>query len=137
MKWLTVPKFVGVHNLSRETSPLTVQYCTSFATKLRGLTFRRDLAVDQGILLVLDQPGRLNSAIHSLFMRFDFTVVWLNQDLVVVDRQLARPWRPLFISRRPARFVLELASSRQEDFRPGELLGLTELLDEVARHPPF
>jgi hypothetical protein len=34
-------------------------------------------------------------------------VVWINSDMQVVDKVLARSWRPAYFSKQPAKYVLE------------------------------
>jgi len=69
--------------------------------------FRRHLLPDEALLLVGRRESRLETAIHMLFVFFPISVFWLDRDGRVVDRTLARPFRPLYVSRQPARDVLE------------------------------
>jgi uncharacterized membrane protein (UPF0127 family) len=69
--------------------------------------FRRSLADDEGLLLVGGRESRSESAIHMLFVFFPIAAIWLDGGGEIVDAQLARPWRPLYVPRRPARDVLE------------------------------
>jgi hypothetical protein len=102
-------RYVFVQNAQRpfSISP-RVRYCDSFLCQLRGLMFRRSLDVEEGLLLVQPQDGRLASAIHMLFVPFPLAVFWLDSQLRVVDKVLAQPWRPAYFPRQPARYVLEL-----------------------------
>jgi len=84
-----------------------VRRCTSFSCRLRGLTFRRSLADDEGLLLVGQRESRVEAAIHMFFVFFPIAVVWMDGKGRVVDAQLARPFRPLYVPRAPARDVLE------------------------------
>ncbi|OQY23914.1 MAG: hypothetical protein B6I35_02625 [Anaerolineaceae bacterium 4572_32.2] len=81
--------------------------CASFLCRLRGLTFRRSLDDDEGLLLVGRRESRADTAIHMFFVFFPIAAVWLDQSGRVVDAQLARPFRPLYVPRAPARDVLE------------------------------
>jgi len=84
-----------------------VRACRSFLCRLRGLTFRRSLSDDEGLLLVEQRQSRVESAIHMFFVFFPIAVIWLDQDDRVVDMRLARPFYPLYVSRSAARSVLE------------------------------
>jgi uncharacterized membrane protein (UPF0127 family) len=84
-----------------------VRHCASFLCRLRGLTFRRTLNDDEGLLLVGHQESRTDTAIHMFFVFFPIAAIWLDQDGRVVDAQLARPFRPLYVPSAPARDVLE------------------------------
>jgi uncharacterized membrane protein (UPF0127 family) len=50
----------------------------------------------------------------------DLTVVWINSAFDVVDVTLARRWRPLYVPREPASYVLELHLERLQDFKIGD-----------------
>jgi len=87
--------------------PLRVRRCDTFLCRLRGLTFRRSLPADEGLLFVERAESRVGTAIHMFFVFFDIGVVWLAADGTVVDAQLARPFRPYYAPRAPARYYLE------------------------------
>jgi len=69
--------------------------------------FRRGLGPDEALLLVERADGRAAAAIHMFFVPFDLAVVWINSAGQVVDKVLARPWRPFYGPQAPARFILE------------------------------
>lgn len=118
-----------IHQLSRpEKPPLRVLYCASFLCRLRGLMFRRSLPPNYGLLLVESKDSRVDAAIHMLFMRMDLTAVWINSQGEVVDVRLARRWRPAYIPRRPARYILETAANSFDDFKIGDQVRLEELV---------
>jgi len=87
---------------------------------LRGLTFRSRLSLDQGLLLVGKRDSRLDSSIHMLFVAFDLTVIWINSEMQVVDKIIAKSWRPAYFSKQPARYVLEIHPERWEDYEIGD-----------------
>lgn len=112
---------IDIQNLTRPlAAPLQVGVAESFAAKLRGLMFRRSLPASQGLLLVEPSESRAGASIHMLFMAFDLCIVWLDSDLVVVDRQIAQRWRSLLLPAKAARYVLECSPSRYADFQPGD-----------------
>jgi uncharacterized membrane protein (UPF0127 family) len=112
-----------VHNQTRPlTSPIQARYCASYLCRLRGLTFRRSLAPDEGLLLVQQKESRLDTAIHMLGVFMDLTVVWISAAREVVDVRLARRWRLAYVPKAPALYVLELAGERYEEFQPGDRL---------------
>jgi len=84
--------------------------------------FRKNLAADHGLLLVQKRESRLDAAIHMLFMRIDIGVVWVNSDLEVVDLRIARRWRPFYIPKAPAKYILEIAVDRFNEFNLGDKL---------------
>ena len=121
---------VYVNNLSRALpSPLKLDYCDTFLSRLRGLTFRRSLSPDQGILLVQSKASRLDSAIHMLGVFIDLAVIWLDEDCQVVDQVLARKWRLIYFPNRPARYIIEISATRLQEFRIGDELIFEEVVE--------
>lgn len=115
-----MPRFVTVQNLERRIrQPSRLIVCDSFLCRLRGLMFRRRLAPDEGLLLTIERDSRLDTAIHMLFVPFDLAVFWINSDMEVVDKTLARAWHPAYIPRRPARYVLETHPRHLNDYEIG------------------
>ncbi len=114
-------RYVLVQNVQRPFSiPPRVRYCDSFLCQLRGLMFRRSLDVEDGLLLVQRQDGRLVSAIHMLFVFFPLAVFWVDSQFRVVDKVLAQPWRLAYFPQRPARYILELHPAYFLLLNPGE-----------------
>ena len=116
-----MPKIITVQNSNRTIAgPLQIKYCDTFFTQLRGLTFRSWLAPEEGLLLVGARDSRLDSSIHMFFVSFDLSVIWINSDMQVVDKVLAKSWRPAYFSKYPARYVLEIHPGRWGDFEIGD-----------------
>jgi uncharacterized membrane protein (UPF0127 family) len=116
-----MPKLITVENKNRTiTGPLRIKYCDTFLTQLRGLTFRSGISRDEGLLLVGKRDSRIDSSIHMLFVPFDLTVIWINSSMQVVDKVLAKSWRPAYFSQQPARYVLEIHPGRWGDFEIGD-----------------
>ncbi|MBI4732337.1 MAG: DUF192 domain-containing protein [Chloroflexi bacterium] len=112
---------IQIQNKDRPlTRPLQAGYCRSFLCRLRGLMFRFLLAPDQGLLLVQPRDSRLDSAIHMLFVFMDLAVIWINSDNVVVDTVLARAWRPAYVPRAAAKYILEIHPDRLNEFSIGD-----------------
>jgi uncharacterized membrane protein (UPF0127 family) len=91
-------------------------YCDSFLCQLRGLTFRHQIARDEGLLLVQRHDSRLEASIHMLFCFTDLAVIWLDSSFIVVDKVLAKVWRPAYFPARPAKYILEIHPERLGDF---------------------
>lgn len=57
---MKAPRWVRVRNRSHPlTSPLNARYCETFLCRLVGLTFRKELPAEQGLLLVHGGENRL------------------------------------------------------------------------------
>jgi uncharacterized membrane protein (UPF0127 family) len=114
-------KYISIENTNRGIGdPLRVKFCDTFLTQLRGFTFRSRLAVDEGLILAGKRDSRLESSIHMFFVSFDLSVLWINSDMLVVDKVLARSWRPAYFSKQPAKYVLEIHPQRWDDFQIGD-----------------
>jgi uncharacterized membrane protein (UPF0127 family) len=112
---------VNIQNLTHPfTPPLKAGYCTSFLCQLRGLTFRRTLPPNWGLLLVQQKESRIDAAIHMLMMWIDLAVVWINAQNKVVDVRPAYRWKSVIIPQAPAKYVLELPLERLSDFQIGD-----------------
>ncbi len=81
--------------------------------------FRTQLAPDDGLLLVIEHDSRLDSSIHMLFVPFDLAVFWINSQMEVVDKVIARSWRPAYFPAQAARYILEIHPARFDDYEIG------------------
>jgi len=116
-----MPKIIAIENENRRIEgTLRIKYCDTFFTQLRGLTFRSRLPRDEGLLLVGTRDSRIESSIHMFFVPFDLSVIWIDSNMKVVDKVLAKSWRPAYFSKRPARYVLEIHPERWGDFEIGD-----------------
>lgn len=119
-------KFVKVLNARGEPLLARTKWCPSFASRLRGLTFRRSLAPDEGLILVERRASVAATSIHMFFVNFAIAAVWLDDERRVVHKTLARPWRPFYASPRPARYVLEGPPALLERIAVGDILSFKE-----------
>jgi uncharacterized membrane protein (UPF0127 family) len=101
-------------------SPLLAPYCDSFLCRLRGLMFRSKLTREEGLLLVEARDSRLDTSIHMFFVFMNLAVIWINSEGKVVDKVLARAWRPFYAPRQPAKFILEIHPDRLSEFTIGD-----------------
>ena len=81
--------------------------------------FRSDLAVDEGLLFVYKRDSRVDTSIHMFFMKFDIAVVWINSSMQVVDKVLAKKWKPAYAPKGAAQYVLEAHPDRLCEFEIG------------------
>jgi len=116
-----MPKHIIIKNKNRDIQSLPlVKYCDTFLTQLRGFTFHPRLSRDEGLLLVGTRDSRLDSSIHMFFVSFDLTVIWINSEMQVVDKVLAKSWRPAYFAKKPARYVLEIHPDHWGDYEVGD-----------------
>jgi uncharacterized protein len=96
--------------------------CVSFLCHFKGLMFVRHLPSDEGLLFVTGSESRTNAAIHMFFMFIPISVIWMDKDGRVVDKTLAKPWRPLYSPKAPAQYYLEANPDVLERVQVGDVL---------------
>jgi len=117
--------FVEIKNL---TNPLKLAIragvCDNFSLKLRGLMFYSSISSSDGLLFIEKEDTKINCSIHMFFMRFDISVIWINHELIVVDKALAKKWHPYYAPSYPACYTLETHASRLDHFAVGDKIFL-------------
>jgi uncharacterized membrane protein (UPF0127 family) len=96
--------------------------CRSFWSHFKGLQFSRKLTEGEGLWFVTNGEGRSHTAIHMFFVFFSIGVVWTDSQGVVVDKQLAKPWRPFYGPAYPARDFIEALPSIMDQVEIGDTL---------------
>jgi hypothetical protein len=125
---MKIKKYVNIINqANQESKPILAEYCQSFFCQLRGLMFRKSLPENYGLLLVQKTESKINASIHMMFMWMDLAVIWINNDNVVVDLVRARRWKPAYVPKAAARYVLETSESHLADYRIGDKVQLVFL----------
>lgn len=104
------------------------KWCASYWCHLRGLQFRSGLPDDEGLLFVTRSESIPATTIHMFNVFFSIAVVWLDADGVVVDKKLAKPFRPFYAPAKPAQYYLEANPGLLEQISVGDRL----LFDETA-----
>lgn len=83
------------------------KWCTTVLSRGLGLMFRPPLREDEAYIFVEGRESRSLTTIHMLFVLFPLAVIWLDAGKRVVDKALARPFRPYYAPRSPAQYYLE------------------------------
>ncbi|HEX9674351.1 MAG TPA: DUF192 domain-containing protein [Anaerolineales bacterium] len=107
---------------SGEVLVASARWCEGPVCRLFGLQLRRGLGSGEGLLLVHPREGTLGSSIHMFFVFFPIAAVWINAQRIVTSAQLARPWRPYYVSPVPARYVLEADPDLLQRVKAGDLV---------------
>lgn len=115
-----------IHQESGRTLVEKALWCNTFATKLRGFTFRRTWKAGDGLVLVENSDNRVSTAIHMLFVFFDLGVLWVNTAGEIVDKTVARPWRLSYVPQAPARYVIEAHPDIVEQVTIGDTITFSE-----------
>jgi uncharacterized membrane protein (UPF0127 family) len=61
-----------------------------------------------------------------LFVSFDLSVIWIDSELQIVDKVLAKSWRLAYFSKKPARYVLEIHPDRWGEYELGDTVELKD-----------
>ena len=115
-----------IHQESGQILVEKAQWCNTFASKLRGYTFRHNWLANDGLVLVYNDDSRMNASIHMLFVFFDLGVLWVNDAGQVVDKVIARPWRLSYVPQSPARYVIEAHPGIVDQVAVGDTITFSE-----------
>lgn len=114
---------------TQETILAHAKWCASFWCKYRGLQFVMKLDDREGLLFVEKGESVVGAGIHMFFMFMSIGVVWLDKNGTVVDKKLAKPWRPYYGPKQPAMYYIEAATDILDRVQIGDRL----TFDEVSR----
>ena len=118
---------ISIENLNRRIDDgLRIKYCDTFLTQLRGFTLRQSLTREEGLVLVGRRDSRIDSSIHMFFVSFDLSVIWINSDMQIVDKVLAKSWKPAYFSKQPAKYVMEIHPDRWDELQVEDRVQLND-----------
>ena len=100
-------RFMRLSHSDGTPLPLKVRRCETFLCRLRGLMFRRRLDPREGLLFIEAKESQVATSIHMFFVFFSIGVVWMGANGTVVDKVLAKPFRPYYAPQAPAQYFLE------------------------------
>lgn len=103
-----------------------VKLCDTYWKILWGLMFRRTLDPDQVLVFCYRRESIVETTVHMFFVFFSIAIVWLDAERRVVDKALAKPFRPFYASRKPAQFYVEGAPRLLEEVQVGDQLAFEE-----------
>jgi uncharacterized membrane protein (UPF0127 family) len=103
------------------------KWCASWWCHFKGLQFVRHLDEQEGLLFVRTNESITATTIHMFFMFMNIGVVWLDKSGTVVDKKLARPWRPAYAPKSKAQYYLEAPVSILERVDIGDVLTFEEV----------
>ncbi|MBW4436009.1 MAG: DUF192 domain-containing protein [Pleurocapsa minor GSE-CHR-MK-17-07R] len=100
--------------------------CRSFWSHLKGLQFSRGLPSGRGLWFITGREGTSHTSIHMFFVFFSIGVLWVDASGRVVDKVLARPWRPFYGPKAPARDFIEALPEILDQVNVGDVLTFQE-----------
>ncbi|MEX0881334.1 MAG: DUF192 domain-containing protein [Candidatus Saccharimonadales bacterium] len=102
------------------SAQIKAEVVQSPAEREKGLSGRRCIEPDKGMLFVFDKPGQYPFWMKD--MKFPIDIVWIDASHTVVglDIDVAPSTYPdAFVSEKPAQYVLELQANRSKDLKIG------------------
>jgi hypothetical protein len=103
-----------------------VKWCDTFLSKSRGLMFHRAIHEDEALVFAESKESVSLTSIHMFFVFFPIAVIWLNAERKVVDKVLARPFRPYYAPQHPAQYFVECHPSVIDKVQIGDRLELEQ-----------
>lgn len=97
-----------------------VDFASTPEKRFLGLMFKEGFSTP--IIFIFPMSSRIRNAIHSLFVFFSFTAIFLDEKKRVVDIRHVLPFTPFIIPRAPARYLIELPEKMAEGVEVGDIL---------------
>jgi len=92
-------------------------------SRSKGLRFAKRLKKGQAIILVASEESTMETTIDMFFVFFPIDVLWLNNNKEVVDvKRNVKPFTPMVIPRKPARYVVELKKGVTNNIKVGDTI---------------
>lgn len=85
---------------SNELINIKITHANNFFNRFKGLMGKKD--IDFAMLF----SDLKDSSIHTLFMRFEIDVYFLDENRIVYDKILLKPWR-FYRPKKQAKYILE------------------------------
>lgn len=104
------------------------KWCQSIWCHFKGLQFASPLDDTEGLIFVYGSESITNTSIHMFFVSFEIAVVWLDSSGTVVDKKLAKPWRPAYAPAKAAQYFIEANPSLLERVNVGDRLTFDEVV---------
>ncbi|MBM3200290.1 DUF192 domain-containing protein [Candidatus Woesearchaeota archaeon] len=100
-----------------------VKCYTNIFSKSLGLRFAKPLEKGQALILAAEKESISETMIDMLFVFFPIDVLWLNERKEVVDiKKSVKPFTPLLIPKKPAKYVIELKAGSTDNIIIGDRL---------------
>ena len=107
----------------------TLEIAKTSEQRQRGLMFRQQLDMRQGMLFIYPQPGE-----HRIWMKntpIPLSVIWIDENQIIIDVQLLPPCEndpcQIYGVAKASKYIIEL-NSQVRDIIPGDrIIGLKQL----------
>ena len=83
-----------------EIIDIKIEYADTFFKRFKGLMLKKD--IDFGVVFT----NLSGSSIHTMFMRFEIDIYFLDENNVIFEKASLKPWR-FYTPKRHPEFILE------------------------------
>ena len=90
---------------TQKLDDLKITYADTFFKRFKGLMLKKD--IDFGLLFT----NLKDSSIHTMFMRFEIDVYFIDEKKTVFEKVSLKPWR-FYRPKKPAKYILETKKDR-------------------------
>lgn len=97
-------KSIRLKNSNKKIAKIRI--ANTFFSRLMGLMFKENAKVPLLFEIPLKIQKKERSSIHSLFMRFEIVLVFIDKSNVVYEIAELRPFN-YYIPKKPARYIVE------------------------------
>lgn len=104
------------------------KWCASSWCHFKGLQFVPTLPNDEGLIFVRNSESISATSIHMFFMNFDIAVIWADKNGVVVDKKIAKRWRPAYAPAKKAQYYIEANTILFDQVAVGDKLSFDEVV---------
>lgn len=115
-----------VNRTTGEVLATGVKFCRTLWSRALGLMFRKGIRPNEALVFVNPRSSRAQAAIHMFFVFFPIAVIWLDEDRRVVDKALAKPFRPWYAPSRPAMYYIEGHPTLLDKVKVGDEIAFEE-----------
>lgn len=119
--------FLRITNLSSsEKRSLKALSADNFISRLRGYLQNNSSGEYDGIFFVYPIIGRISAAIHTSFLNVQLLALWVDQNNIVVDKLMAKPWQ-VYIPKKPSKYLLETSPNEYNFWNIGDKIEVYEI----------
>jgi len=85
-----------------------IKIAQSLSQQTKGLMFEKADKFKYGLVFPFKQKSRFLNSIHMFFVHFQICAVFLDNEKIVVDKKILKPYCPLYIPKKDCNYLLEL-----------------------------
>jgi uncharacterized protein len=97
-----------------------IRHANSFFAKLKGLMFERKKNFNYCLIFDMKKQAKFRNSIHMFFVFFPILVLFCDNEKKVVDKKILKPFCPLYIPKKPARYILEMPTKFENKIKLDE-----------------